>query len=74
MNLPEVMILLNCPLEEGDHHSFWDLVSIRDKAIKQPEFLLEVTGKLSCGTFPTVSEVQVCDVCGQGDNFMLWNI
>ena len=71
MNLPEVMVLLNCLLEEGDPYSFWNLVSIRNKAIKQPEFLLEVTEKLSGGTFPTVSEVQVYDVCGQGDNFML---
>ena len=74
MNLPEVMVLLNCPLEEGDPHSFWNLVSIRDKAIKQPELLLEVTEKLSSGTFPTISEAQVCDVWGQGDNFMLCNI
>ena len=72
MNLPEVMVLLN--LEEGDPHSFWDLVSIRDKAIKQPEFLLEVTEKLSGGTIPTVREDQVWDVGGQHDNFMLCNI
>ena len=74
MNLPEVMVLLNCSLEEGDPYSFWNLASIRDKAIKQPELLIEVTGKLFGGTFPTISEVQVFDVCGQGDNFMLCNI
>ena len=51
MNLPQVMILLNCPLQEGDPHSFWNLVSIRDKDIKQPEFLLEVTEKLSVVPF-----------------------
>ena len=66
--------MLNCSLEEGDPHSFWNLASIRDKAIKQPELLIEVTEKLSGSTFPTIGEVQVCDVCGQGDNFMLCNI
>ena len=70
MNLPEVMVLSKCPLEEGDPHSFWNLISISDKTIKQPKLLLEVTEELSGGTFPTISEVQVCDVCGQGDNFM----
>ena len=60
MNLPEVMILLNCSLEEGDPHSFWNLVSIREEAMKQPELLLEVTEKFSGGTFPTISKVQVC--------------
>ena len=65
------MILLNCLLEEGDPHSFWNLVCIRDKTIKQPELLLEVTENLSGGTFPTISQVQVCNVCSQGDNFML---
>ena len=73
MNLPEVMILLICLLEEGDSHCFWNLVSLRDKTIKQPELLLEVTEKLSGGTFPTISKVQVFNVCSQGDNFMLCN-
>ena len=74
MNLSEVMVLLSCLLEEGDPHSFWDLVSIRDKAIKQPEFLLEVTEKLSGVTFLTLCEVKVCDVGSQGDSCMLCNI
>ena len=51
------MILLNFPVEEGDPHSFWDLVSIRDKAIKQPELVLEVTEKLFVGAFPTFTKV-----------------
>ena len=73
MNLPEVMVLLTCPLEEGDPHSFWNLVSIRDKAIKPLKLLCEVTEKLSGGIFPTISKVQDCNVYGQGDIFMVCN-
>ena len=73
-NLPEVMVLLSYLLKEGDPHSFWNLVSISDKTIKQPELLVDVTEKLSGGTFGIINKAQVCDVCGQGDNFMLYNI
>ena len=67
-------MFLNCLLEEDDPHSSWNLVTIRDKTIKQPGLLLEVTEKLSGGTFPAISKVHVCNVCSQGDNFMLCNI
>ena len=74
MDLPEIMVLLDSPMGEGDPHCFWDLVSVRDKAIQQMRFLLEMTEKLGCSTFPTVSETEVGGVGGQGHNLMLCNI
>ena len=61
------------PLEEGDPHSFWDLVSVRDKTIQQMKFLFEMTEKLVCSAFPTVSETEVGNLSGQSYNFMLCN-
>ena len=31
MDLPEVMALFNNSLEEGDPHSLWNLVSVREQ-------------------------------------------
>ena len=66
MNMPEVMVLLDSPLEEGDPHSFLDLVSVRDKAIQQMKFLFEMVEKLACAAFPSVSETEVGNLSGQG--------
>ena len=71
MDLPEVMVLLDSPLEEGDPHSSRDLVSVNDKPIQQMKFLFELTEKLACSSFATVSETEVGDVDGQSHNFML---
>ena len=47
MNLPEVMVLLHSSLEKCDSCSLRELIRDRDKAVKQPEFLLEVAEELS---------------------------
>ena len=73
MDLPEVMVLLNSSLEEGDPHCFWNLVSVRKKTVQQMKFLLEMAEKLVCSTFPTVSETEVGDVGSQSNNLMLCN-
>ena len=74
MDLPEIIVLLDSPLEEGDPHSFWDLVSVRDKTIQQMKPLFEITEKLASSGIPTVSETEVGNVSGQDYNFMLCNI
>ena len=74
MDLPEVMVLLHSSLEEYDSCSLRELIRDRDKAIKQPEFLLEVAEELSDCPFPAVIEGEVGDVSCQGDNVMLCNI
>ena len=56
MDLAEIIVLLDSRLKECDSHSFWNFVSIRDKDIKQPEFLYEMAEKLPRGVFPTVCE------------------
>ena len=72
MYLSEVMVLLDSPQEKCDSCSFRKL--IRNKAVKQPEFLLEVAEELSDCPLPAVIEGEVVDVSCQGDDVMLCNI
>ena len=74
MDIPEIRVLLGSPLEEGDSHSFLDLVSVRDKTIQQMKFLFEMAEKLAWSAFGTVSETEVGNLSGQSDSFMLCHI
>ena len=74
MDLAEVVVHLDNPLKVGDPGCLWDLVRVRDKAIQQMKFLLEMTEKLSCSTFSTLSETETGDIGSQSYNFMLCNI
>ena len=67
MDLPEVMILLYCPLYESDSYSFWNLVSIRDKTVKQSQVFFEMIEELSGCSFPTVSETKISNISGESD-------
>ena len=73
MYLSEVMVLLDSPLKKCDSCSFRNLIRNRNKAVKQPEFLLEVAEELSDCPLPAVIEGEVGDVSG-GDDVMLCNI
>ena len=74
MYLSEVMVLLDSPLEKCDSCSFRKLIRNRNKAVKQPEFLLEEAEELSDYPLPAVIEGEVGDVSCQGDDVMLCNI
>ena len=74
MYLSEVMVLLDRPLEKYDSCSFRKLIRNRNRAVKQPEFLLEMDEELSECPLPAVIEGEVGDVSCQGDDVMLCNI
>ena len=74
MYLSEVMVLLDSPLEKRDSCSFRKLIRNRNKAVKQPEFLIEVAEELSDCPLPPVIKGEVGDVSCQGDDVMLCNI
>ena len=74
MYLSEVMVLLDSPLDKCDSCSYRKLIRNRNKAVKQPEILLEVAEELSECPLPAVIEGEVGDVSCQGDDVMLCNI
>ena len=74
MYMTELMVLLDSPLEKCDSCSFRKLVRNRDKAVKEPAFLLEVAEELSDCPLPAVIEGEVGDFSGQGNDIMLCNI
>ena len=74
MYLSEVMDLLYSPLEKCNSCTLRKLIRDRNKAAKQPEFLLEVAEELSDCPLPVIIEGEVGDVSCQDDDIMLCNI